>query len=301
MKEFFRKIINLFDYDIVKINIHSDAKANKIRNVRVGKFSILMPGNNPQVSSYKYFPELNSQLARLAAIVQKKYSDAALIDVGANVGDTIAVVKSQLDIPVFAIEGDAASFDFLKKNTTQFSKVTIVQTFLGEKKEEKNISFDKKGWNATLLPSENGDEVVSFKTLDSVVEESAEKKHAYKLLKVDVEGFDTIVLRGAIETIKKYNPVLFFEFNRENMDAIQEDGLQTLFSMENFGYKSVLFFDAKGRFMTRLPLSDKEAIKQLHFYANGSKSMIPYYDLCLFHKEDGDIENEFLNQEFRLN
>lgn len=67
-----------------------------------------------------------------------------LIDVGANVGDTIAVVKTEVDVPVIGVEGDEVTFSYLEKNSKQFNNNTnVVKTFLGEKSEELNILLKK--------------------------------------------------------------------------------------------------------------------------------------------------------------
>ena len=71
MKKILRKIANKFGYDFIKINVHSADKAHKISNVKVGNYNILMPGNNPQISLYKYYPTSNTQLARLTEIILK--------------------------------------------------------------------------------------------------------------------------------------------------------------------------------------------------------------------------------------
>ena len=73
MRKMIREFLNKAGYDIIKVNVHSDSKAHKITPVKVGKFFIDMPGNNPQISNYKYEPEVNSQLARLSVCIAKKY------------------------------------------------------------------------------------------------------------------------------------------------------------------------------------------------------------------------------------
>ena len=72
MRKMIRDLLNKVGYDIIKINVHSDSKASAIKKVRVGKFDINMPGNNPQISNYKYQPGVNSQLGRLSVCITKK-------------------------------------------------------------------------------------------------------------------------------------------------------------------------------------------------------------------------------------
>jgi FkbM family methyltransferase len=293
MKKFFRNLLNAIGYDIVKVNVHADSKAGKVKKVQVGKFVIDMPGNNVQISTYKYRPDANSILGTLAAAIAEKYPDLAVIDIGANVGDTIAVIKSAIDVPVIGIEGDAISFGFLQKNAPLFSNLTLIQSFLGEKKENIQVAFEKSGWNTTLVPSANG-QTLSLKTLDEVLSDEGLFNRTLKMLKIDCEGFDTIILRGAGELLQKHRPVIFFEYNKTNMNAIGEDGLSTLFSMEQYGYHSALFFDNYGRFMLRAPLSDKALISALHDYTEDGVSQVGYYDICLFHQQDEQLSDIFM-------
>lgn len=294
MRKMIRNILNTLGYDIVKVNVHSDSKASQIKKVKVGNYFVDMPGNNPQISNYKYEPDVNSQLGRLCVCIAKKYPGLTVIDIGANVGDTIAIIKSAIDVPVIGIEGDTVSYKFLENNTKQFQEITLIKEFLGEKRATLPVALEKKGWNTTLVPTEKSDSIITLKTLDEVLEEKKVSTRILKLLKIDTEGFDTIILRGASGLMDKQKPVLYFEYNKTNMDAIKEDGLSTLLSLEKYGYDTVLFFDHKGRHILSSPISQHELIKQVHHYADEINSEIAYYDVCLFHREDADIATTFI-------
>jgi FkbM family methyltransferase len=298
MRKMIRGLLNKIGYDIIKVNVHSDSKAGKIKKVKVGNFYIDMPGNNPQISNYKYEPDVNSQLARLSAGIAAKYPGLTVLDIGANVGDTIAVIKTAIDIPVIGIEGDDISFRFLQQNTKQFRDVTIIKQFLGDKSQTLNVELEKGGWNTTLVPtaSETGHQLM-LQTLDEVLEQQQLSDRNIKLLKIDTEGFDTIIIRGATGLLQNQKPVIYFEYNKTNMDAIGEDGLSTLLSLEKYGYHSLVFFDNRGRYMLTTPISQHELIRQLHFYADETNSEIAYYDICLFHDSDLDLAEAFIHTE----
>lgn len=294
MRKMIRQLLNKAGYDIIKTNVHDDSKAGITKKVQVGKFQIAMPGNNRQISTYKYRPDANDLLGKLSLCVETKYPNLWVIDIGANVGDTIAIIKSAIDIPVIGIEGDDISYKFLEANTQQFQNVTILKEFLGEKRQTMRVEMEKSGWNTTLIPTENKGQELSLKTLDKVLEENSLADKEIKILKIDTEGFDTIILRGATETIQKHSPVIFFEYNKTNMDAIGEDGLSTLFSLEKYGYHTVMFFDNYGRYMLSLPINQHEPIKELHHYSDNYHSRVGYYDVCLFHDKDTELAHTFM-------
>ncbi|MBV9988528.1 MAG: FkbM family methyltransferase [Chitinophagaceae bacterium] len=297
MRKLIRKLLNTVGYDIVKVNVHSDKKASQVKKVKVGNYFVDMPGNNPQISNYKYEPQVNSQLGRLSACIAAKYPELTVIDVGANVGDTIAVIKTAMDLPVIGIEGDDISYKFLERNTRQFSGVTIIKEFLGEKKQTLKVELEKGGWNTTLVPSETTGKELTLRTLDEVLSASGLADRSLKLLKVDCEGFDTIIIRGATSLLQQHRPVIYFEYNKSNMDAIKEDGFSTLLSLEQYGYHSVILFDNKGRFLLNIDMAQRELLRQLHHYADENDSEIAYYDVCLFHDSDKDLEAGFLRGE----
>lgn len=297
MKKLIREFLKRFGYDIVKTGIPYIPKTKREGSVVVGKYRILMPGNNIQLGNYKIYPDLNSQLGRLAAVIFKKYPGMTVIDVGANVGDTIAILKSAVDLPVIGIEGDDVSFKYLEKNMAQFSNVSIVKTFLSEKSYETKVSMDKTGWNNTIVPDSKGTQQISFKSLDNVISSGGFNNAEIKLLKVDVEGFDTIVLRGATGIIEQHKPVLFFEYNRENMITINEEGLSTVLSFHKSGYKKIAFFDHKGTLLLATEMQNEEVITWLHNYISSKHNLLGYYDICIFHERDTNVAEAFLLNE----
>lgn len=297
MKELIRNFLQRFGYDIVKTGVPYIPKTKKDVVVKVGNYDIIMPGQNVQAVNYQLYPDLNASLGRLAKIIAGKYPDYTLVDVGANVGDTIAVVKSQIDIAVIGIEGDDLTYGYLEKNIKQFSGVQIIKTFLGEKSQNINVSFEKSGWNATVIPDAERGKEVAFRSLDEVILTGNTEGRNLKLLKVDVEGFDTIVLRGAGRLINTYKPVLFFEYNRQNMLAIKEEGLSTILSFADQGYDKIVFFDHKGTLILSTSLKATEVITGLHQYASSVKNLIGYYDICIFHEKDNDLAEQYVKTE----
>lgn len=294
MKKILRKLTNILGYDIVKTKAGRHGDPSKTFQVKVGNYLISMPGNNPLVKHYELFPNYNIELGKLAEIINKKYPGCSIIDIGANVGDTIAVVKSVIDIPIIGIEGDEFSYKFLNQNASLFNNLYIINQFLGDNNEQKLVNTEKEGWNTTLIPDATGKKSITLKTLDEILNDTKLNGRDIKLIKIDAEGFDTIILRGSFNTLAKHNPVLYFEYNRENMDIIGEDGLSTLYALIELGYNNIAFLDNHNRCLMYTSLTQTDIIKQLHDYADGINGLIPHYDLCIFHKNDNDIAQDFL-------
>jgi len=292
MRKIIRRFLNRFGYDIVKTENWFASKSSIDKTVKVGNHQVLMPGNNPLLHTYTNYPDFNSNLGRLAAAMAKKYPGMTVLDIGANVGDTISIIKSVIDVPVIGIEGDPVTFQYLEKNA-----VSIVNTFLGEKKQDVKVDLEKSGWNTTVKPAATGGKTISLNTVDEILSEERFKNNVIKLLKTDIEGFDTIVLRGSYDTIKKYQPALFFEYNRENMLAINEEGLSTILSFARYGYEKIAFFDHKGRLLLATSMKNTGEITNLHNYLAGANNLLGHLDICIIHQQDDSVGDDFITGE----
>ena len=49
------------------------------------------------------------------------------------------------------------------------------------------------------------------------------------------------VLKGSQNVLKTGRPVVIFEYNRENLNPLGEDGLSSFVHLKDHGYRSVLF------------------------------------------------------------
>jgi FkbM family methyltransferase len=264
---------------------------------KVGRYVIEVPGINPMSSYYESNPEFTGQLGLLTSLTRKKYPAMAAIDIGANVGDTACVIKTAEDVPVLCIEGDEKSFEFLQKNIAQLGNTTAHKLFLGEKTDTIFAEVACAGWNATVLPGSSGS-AKPFKVvrLDDFIATQPGSEN-YQLLKIDTEGFDCAIIRGAQEFIRRVQPVIFFEYNLKGMKLIGERGIDTLFLLAEWGYSRVTFHDSNGRLILGCTLADREIISDLHHYADSEKSAFHYLDITAFHERDTDIALKYLEIE----
>ena len=260
---------------------------------QVGRFSIRAPSINQIPALYARHPDYAGHLGRVTTLLRCKYPGIAAIDIGANVGDTACIIKSAEDIPLICIEGDDLTFGFLTQNICQFQNTTAHKLFLGEKTEMLSVNLEKRGWNATLIPNKGAcTQEVKIVSLDDFLATQSNTS-AIKLLKIDTEGFDCSIIRGAKGYIQDVHPVINFEYNRDNMAALGEKGLDTLAMLSTLGYSQVAFHDAAGRFFSMALLSDDEFIRDIHDYADGRNGEIYYFDITLFHGCDQDVAHSF--------
>ncbi len=300
----FHRIKNSVNWTLAPLGLSIERKRkrpwhwpNSILEIKVGRYVIQVPGINPVFWYYQENPGFVGQLGLLTALVSEKYPRTAAIDIGANVGDTACLIKTAADIPLLCIEGDDKSFDFLQRNIAQFQNTTAHKLFLAEKTDTISASLACAGWNTTILPSSTASakaiQVMRFD--DFIVTQPGWEN--FKLLKIDTEGFDCPIIRGATKFIRQVCPVIFLEYNRQSMALIGEPGIDTLFLLAELGYSHIAFHDSKGRFICSANLADREKIRDLHDYADGKNSEIYYLDITVFHERDTDIALKYVEAE----
>jgi FkbM family methyltransferase len=170
------------------------------------------------------------------------------IDVGANFG-VYTLIASRLvgeTGRVFAFEPTAQSFEVLRQNIAlnQISNVRAFQLALAEAKGKAWLYY---GWdpvgNSLGMDPLGGDkgEEVKIETLDNLLEEySLDRVDA---IKIDVEGAEELVLRGATRSLALHKPVIIFEFNPGCADrlGLSPDGARDF--LESLGYEFVVLGD----------------------------------------------------------
>jgi predicted RNA methylase len=120
-------------------------------------------------------------------------SGDTFVDVGANAGlfSIIALQKIGVEGKVIAFEGDHIALSSLKKNTSKYSNIDIIEDFVGEKNQ----------------PLVHGCHVIE---IDNVLSEKID------VMKIDVDGPELHVLRGSKRLIEKYKPTLLIEISPDS-------------------------------------------------------------------------------------
>ena len=99
---------------------------------RIGEFNLRMQRGHVLPIKLAKFPNYSANLPRIAALLVEKYPGMTLVDVGANIGDTVALVRSKVTCPIVCIEGDKEFFSLLRSDSAQFKDVTLFANFLGD-------------------------------------------------------------------------------------------------------------------------------------------------------------------------
>lgn len=147
-----------------------------------------------------------------------------IIDVGANQGEYSlwAVKQAGPNGRIIAFEPMDGLFGQLKTNFSLnpgYQKALIpVKTGLSDKPGQLNL-YGKEGDNEgvnTMFPTESHTVLIQKIKLDTLDNQlNLMNTGSVDLIKVDVEGAELQVLKGALNTLKKHKPYLMIEINRE--------------------------------------------------------------------------------------
>lgn len=155
---------------------------------------------------------------------------AVVVDAGAYIGDhTIAYARAVgLEGFVFAFEPNPVAFECLEYNMKPFSNVTCFKQGLGSKTETKGITQYDGNYGINHITEGYGTSITSIDELELF---------GLDFLKIDVEGYEMEILKGAYETIKKFKPVMLIEINVCTLEREGKTEKDVFKFLDNLGYK----------------------------------------------------------------
>jgi len=259
---------------------------NRLTNLQVGDFYLKAPALHPLGVYMRKSPTYSRNFPRIVSLVSQTYPKPTIIDVGANIGDTVALVHSTIQCPMVCIEGDDFYFKLLQENIKQFKDVTAHKYILGDSDGVSFGNLDTSLGSGMVKQSENS--TIPINTLDYFVKKNPEYSSA-KILKIDTDGFDGKILRGAKKYLTNSKPVLFFEFDHYLLKENGDNGLKILEDLEKNGYDKIFFYDNNGRLLVTTSLKEKCLISELYRYTYKKTGAFAYYDVCVFHKQDDTL------------
>lgn len=250
-------------------------------------FSILLPPNHLLPIYQSQYPNYDRFLPHLA-----KYLDSSdvIVDIGANIGDTLAGMVSQNSLSTYiCIEPDSSFFEFLENNIARMKgsisslKVEPIQALVG--KNISNVSLEGRGGTKHAVVDRDGH--IKSRPLDEIISSSTR----IRLLKSDVDGFDYDVLDSSVSMIKKHQPIIFFECQCD-YEYQKKSYFKTLQSLADIGYTDWTIFDNFGAFLLRT--DDLNVINRLINYVwcqNTGKTTrtIYYYDILAVNEKDSEL------------
>jgi FkbM family methyltransferase len=209
------------------------------------------------------------------------------LDVGANIGMTaIALGRLCSKGKVLAVEASPDTFLYLKANVAQagLSNVTCVNmaasSVAGRLEISVHPSFSAGAFITNKYPADFQGmlhHTVPARTIDEVVDTAGMSR--VNFMKIDVEGFELEVIRGAQQTIKRCKPVIFCEVNHWCLNVLQRIALPDFIDEMRANFPHLFAVHADGSY---IDLSNKGSLH--HFYHQHVVTMAYMNLLCGFDK-----------------
>jgi FkbM family methyltransferase len=170
-------------------------------------------------------PETNGEMWLLDRLAARGGASPVVFDVGANVGDySLAVLDRMPGARLFAFEPSPTAFAKLQERLE--SRGTVNGFALGSERADRPLYADEPGSGLTSLVRRDlrrfgidmlERETVAVRRLDDVCDELGVER--IDLLKVDTEGGDLAVLRGAGAMLDERIGAIQFEYGGTALDT----------------------------------------------------------------------------------
>jgi FkbM family methyltransferase len=170
-------------------------------------FAIKLPANHLLPEYQQICPKYDRFLPHLA-----KYATASdtIVDIGANVGDTLAGMAEKNSVSNYiCVEPDEYFYKYLVENINRIKisitglRIQTINALVG--KNISNVSLVGKGGTKHAVIDNKGG--IKSLPLDEMIPNTLN----VRILKSDVDGFDYDVLDSSMAVIEKHKPIIFFE------------------------------------------------------------------------------------------
>ena len=218
----------------------------KSRNYRVTRDKILFDLDLSNYNEFCLFYGLpEPSLQYLFSLIR---ADFTIVDIGANIGFTTLNFATRCRQGcVYAYEPDALNFSKLERNVSlnHFHNIFVSRKGMGD--FATNVQLMRMNKHHSGMNRVSGtarEDLVSEKIeivrLDDEV--SLLNPVRIDLIKIDVEGYELKVVRGAMETIRKFKPILFIELIEGNLRRYGDSSETLVKLVRELGYRA---FDAR--------------------------------------------------------
>ena len=184
-----------------------------------------------------------------------------IVDVGANIGWTALWMAAHAKNGwVMAFEPDAVNYQRCMENIrlNGFRNIQLFQTALGNRTDEVKMEV-RTSWNLggnRVAPGNATGNPAVVNRLDGVLNQFPDQN--IELIKIDVEGYELEVLRGAAQLLERAKPVLFIELDDNNLRDHGSSAADLVRFLETKGYASIV------EAVNRVPVSSAQSFENCH-------------------------------------
>lgn len=239
-------------------------------------------------------PQYGTNLGRVARAVQAAVVDLSIIDVGGNVGDSVAVIREVCDAPILTVEGHEPYLDYLRRNVAGIPGVELHESFVAGIETGWLSDVSATSGTARLVTGEAAGAVRQMALADVLAAHPAFADA--KLFKLDTDGMDVSIVLASLGYIRRVHPVIFLEYDPALAAPPQVPAKALWKPLREAGYRYALVWENTGFYIGCLDASDPLTADETNAAASGWSTQ-RYFDLCLIHADDAAIADRVRKSE----
>jgi len=242
-------------------------------------------------------PSYDANIGRIAAAIAGKHPGGSAVDIGANVGDTAAIIRGACSLPILCVEGNEAFYALLQLNARNLGGgIFLEKALVGD--PVRALGGEMQTAHGTARVVERcGAPRIPFERLQDLLGRRTDVPPPC-FVKIDTDGFDVDIILASEAVWRRHRPAIFFEYD----PALQrpgEDAVRALDLLASVGYRTVLVYENTGEYVLTLDATNRAAFEDLDaFYSDRASER--YADLCAFHVDDADVAAALRESERRL-
>lgn len=192
------------------------------------------------IGHYLFFGFEDCGMQKLFSLCHEKFN---VLDVGANIGWTVLnLAQIAKNGKVLGFEPDPYNFERCSDNIllNDFKNLHAFPVGLGNANQQVDMEIrtpSNRGGNRIATVGNNSSRPVQIVKLDDFA--PVQELKSIDLIKMDVEGYELNVLRGAKGILTKHKPILFIELDDNNLKDQGDSALALIEFLFGVGYSEM--------------------------------------------------------------
>ncbi len=261
----------------------------RLKKITCGAYEIEVPENHLLIEFLKSQPYRDLCVGVTAKFIMAKYPDAKIVDVGANIGDTAAIISTYArPRQLVLIEASDYYFDILVRNASGLpGDIVCRKALLSDGSGAASGSLVHWGGTASFHEDVKGTRVGTQRLVDFVDENT-------RFIKSDTDGFDFKILLDSLEWLAQVHPAVLFEDQIPNLQDLNAAN-ELCTRLVEIGYLYFIVWDDPGFHL--VSTTSPEVLKDMNRYLfkvgeNHGRTSIYNYDILCLHRDDEDVYKE---------
>jgi FkbM family methyltransferase len=226
------------------------------KEIRIGNFVLTAPSNHILFRYLPSQPYRDLAVGIIARELAHKYPGQPLVDIGANIGDTMAIMATHSPSPIILVEPSEFYGRFLRENASRIPNSTSIHQVMVSGKQREQGVLMHAGGTARFETVAEGPSIECKKLAEIVDGQSC-------MIKIDADGFDLPILAGSFEYLAERLPCLFYENEVLDTDTLAAAD-QVVSGLAAVGYRYFAIFEDTGLHM--FSTTDVGVVRNLNRY-----------------------------------